>query len=214
MLKPACARRPGRVRSRRHVAADASTSGSRPAGLLLLVLILVTVSIGGIVEITPLFTIESTIEKVEGVRPYSPLELMGRNIYIREGCYTCHSQMIRPFRDEAERYGHYSLAAESMYDHPFQWGSQADRPRSRPGRRQVLQRVAGRPPDRPAQRRAREHHAALRLPARSRPRTPTTSPPTSSPAHRGRALHRRDGSGRQGRSAGAGLGRRRPRGAC
>ena len=97
-------------------------------GFLLLVLILVTVSIGGIIEITPLFTIESTIEKVRGVRPYSPLELVGRNIYIREGCYACHSQMIRPFRDEAERYGHYSLAAESMYDHPFQWGSKRTGP--------------------------------------------------------------------------------------
>jgi cytochrome c oxidase cbb3-type subunit 2 len=97
-------------------------------GLLLLVLILITVSIGGIVEIAPLFTIESTIEKVQGVRPYSPLELAGRNIYIREGCYNCHSQMVRPFRDEAERYGHYSLAAESMYDHPFQWGSKRTGP--------------------------------------------------------------------------------------
>ena len=98
------------------------------SGLLLIVLTLITVSIGGIVEITPLFTIESTIEKVEGVRPYTPLELMGRNIYLREGCYNCHSQMIRPFRDEAERYGHYSLAAESMYDHPFQWGSKRTGP--------------------------------------------------------------------------------------
>lgn len=98
------------------------------SGMLLIVLTLITVSIGGIVEITPLFTIESTIEKVEGVRPYSPLELMGRNIYLREGCYNCHSQMIRPFRDEAERYGHYSLAAESMYDHPFQWGSKRTGP--------------------------------------------------------------------------------------
>ena len=96
--------------------------------LLLTVFILVTVSIGGIVEIVPLFTIESTIERVEGVRPYSPLELAGRNIYIREGCYTCHSQMIRPLRDEVERYGHYSLAAESMYDHPFQWGSKRTGP--------------------------------------------------------------------------------------
>jgi cytochrome c oxidase cbb3-type subunit 2 len=76
----------------------------------------------------PLFTIESTIEEVEGVRPYSPLELVGRNVYIREGCYVCHSQMIRPFRDEVERYGHYSLAAESMYDHPFQWGSKRTGP--------------------------------------------------------------------------------------
>ena len=76
----------------------------------------------------PLFTIESTIERVKGVRPYSPLELAGRDIYIREGCYLCHSQMIRPFRDEVERYGHYSLAAESMYDHPFQWGSKRTGP--------------------------------------------------------------------------------------
>jgi len=96
--------------------------------LLLLVLILITVSIGGLVEIVPLYTIKSTIEPVEGVRPYSPLELAGRNIYIREGCYVCHSQMVRPFRDEVERYGHYSLAAESMYDHPFQWGSKRTGP--------------------------------------------------------------------------------------
>jgi len=97
-------------------------------GIIMAVLILITVSIGGLVEIIPLFTIESTIEKVEGVRPYSPLEQAGRNIYIREGCYVCHSQMIRSFRDEAERYGHYSLAAESMYDHPFQWGSKRTGP--------------------------------------------------------------------------------------
>jgi cytochrome c oxidase cbb3-type subunit 2 len=96
--------------------------------ILMLVLVLITVSIGGLVEIVPLYTIESTIERVEGVRPYSPLELAGRNIYIREGCYTCHSQQIRPFRDEIERYGHYSLAAESMYDHPFQWGSKRTGP--------------------------------------------------------------------------------------
>ncbi len=96
--------------------------------LILLIGILITVAIGGIVEIVPLHTIESTIEKVDGVRPYSPLELKGRNIYIREGCYTCHSQMVRPFRDEIERYGHYSLAAESMYDHPFQWGSKRTGP--------------------------------------------------------------------------------------
>lgn len=90
---------------------------------LLGALALAVVTIGGIVEIAPLFWIQSTVEKVDGVRPYTPLELAGRNIYIREGCYNCHSQMIRPFRDETERYGHYSLAAESMYDHPFQWGS-------------------------------------------------------------------------------------------
>ena len=95
---------------------------------LLLVGSLLVVAIGGIVEIAPLFYLQNTIEKVEGMRPYSPLELMGRNIYIREGCYTCHSQMIRPFRDEVERYGHYSLAAESMYDHPFQWGSKRTGP--------------------------------------------------------------------------------------
>lgn len=96
--------------------------------ILMLVLSLVVVSIGGIIEIAPLFYLESTIEKVNGMRPYSPLELAGRNIYIREGCYNCHSQMIRPLRDEAERYGHYSLAAESMYDHPFQWGSKRTGP--------------------------------------------------------------------------------------
>jgi cytochrome c oxidase cbb3-type subunit 2 len=95
---------------------------------LLLVGSLIVVAIGGIVEIVPLFYLENTIEKVDGMRPYSPLELAGRNIYIREGCYTCHSQMIRPFRDEVERYGHYSLAAESMYDHPFQWGSKRTGP--------------------------------------------------------------------------------------
>lgn len=95
---------------------------------LLLVLSLLVVSIGGIVEIAPLFYLENTIEKVSGMRPYSPLELTGRKIYLREGCYTCHSQMIRPMRDEVERYGHYSLAAESMYDHPFQWGSKRTGP--------------------------------------------------------------------------------------
>lgn len=88
----------------------------------------VTVAIGGIVEIAPLFWIDNTIEKVDGMRPYTPLEQAGRDIFVREGCYTCHSQMIRPFRDEVERYGHYSLAAESMYDHPFQWGSKRTGP--------------------------------------------------------------------------------------
>ncbi|UJW85569.1 cytochrome-c oxidase, cbb3-type subunit II [Devosia sp. SL43] len=95
---------------------------------LLLVGSLLVVCIGGIVEVAPLFYFQNTIEKVEGMRPYSPLELVGRDIYIREGCYVCHSQMIRPFRDEVERYGHYSLAAESMYDHPFQWGSKRTGP--------------------------------------------------------------------------------------
>jgi cytochrome c oxidase cbb3-type subunit 2 len=95
---------------------------------ILAVLALLVVTIGGIVEIAPLFWIDSTIEKVDGMRPYTPLELAGRNIYMREGCYSCHSQMIRPFHDETERYGHYSLAAESMYDHPFQWGSKRTGP--------------------------------------------------------------------------------------
>jgi len=96
--------------------------------LLLGVLALITVSIGGLVQIVPLFAVETTIERVAGIRPYTPLELRGRDIYIREGCYVCHSQMVRPFRDELERYGHYSLAAESMYDHPFQWGSKRTGP--------------------------------------------------------------------------------------
>jgi cytochrome c oxidase cbb3-type subunit 2 len=96
--------------------------------ILMGVLTLITVSIGGLAQIVPLFTVATTIERVEGVRPYTPLELAGRNIYIREGCYVCHSQMVRPFRDELERYGHYSLAAESMYDHPFQWGSKRSGP--------------------------------------------------------------------------------------
>ncbi|MBW6507199.1 MAG: cytochrome-c oxidase, cbb3-type subunit II [Rhodobacteraceae bacterium] len=95
---------------------------------LLLVSSLLVVTVGGIVEIAPLFYLENTIEKVEGVRPYTPLEITGRQIYIREGCYNCHSQMIRPMRDEVQRYGHYSLAAESMYDHPFQWGSKRTGP--------------------------------------------------------------------------------------
>jgi cytochrome c oxidase cbb3-type subunit II len=91
--------------------------------IFLLIGSLLTVAVGGIVEIVPLFTIETTVEHVEGMRPYSPLELRGRDIYVREGCYLCHSQQIRTLRDEVERYGHYSIAAESMYDHPFQWGS-------------------------------------------------------------------------------------------
>ena len=96
--------------------------------IILVIGVLFVISIGGLVEIVPLFYLKSTIEKVEGVRPYTPLELAGRNIYVREGCYNCHSQMIRPMRDEVERYGHYSLAAESMYDRPFQWGSKRTGP--------------------------------------------------------------------------------------
>ncbi len=95
---------------------------------LLLIFSFLVVTIGGIVQIAPLFYLENTIEKVEGMRPYTPLELAGREVYLREGCYVCHSQMIRPMRDEVERYGHYSLAAESIYDHPFQWGSKRTGP--------------------------------------------------------------------------------------
>ncbi len=95
---------------------------------LMIVLIMLAISIGGLVEVVPLYYIDDTVEKVEGVRPYTPLEQRGRDIYIREGCYTCHSQMVRPFRDEDMRYGHYSLAAESKYDHPFQWGSKRTGP--------------------------------------------------------------------------------------
>ncbi|MGC9457041.1 MAG: cytochrome-c oxidase, cbb3-type subunit II [Halothiobacillaceae bacterium] len=95
---------------------------------LLIVLTLLVVSIGGLVEIVPLFHIDETVEEVDGVRPYTPLEQRGRDLYVREGCYACHSQMVRPFRDEMLRYGHYSLAAESKYDHPFQWGSKRTGP--------------------------------------------------------------------------------------
>src|SRR6478735_5848107 len=96
--------------------------------ILLVIGVLIVIAIGGLLEITPLFYLKSTIEKADGVRPYTPLELAGRNVYVREGCYLCHSQMVRPLRDEVERYGHYSLAAESMYDHPFQWGSKRTGP--------------------------------------------------------------------------------------
>jgi cytochrome c oxidase cbb3-type subunit 2 len=96
--------------------------------ILLLIGILVVVAIGGAVEIAPLFWVNGTVEHVSGMRPYTPLELAGRNIYVREGCYVCHSQQIRTLRDEVERYGHYSLAAESEFDHPFQWGSERTGP--------------------------------------------------------------------------------------
>src|SRR5215468_118486 len=129
-------------RSRRRLPPVSRRSGPRNRGtamafrhetieknsLLLLLGILVAVSIGGLVEMVPLFTIGQTIEDVKGIRPYSPLELAGRNIYIREGCYVCNSQQIRTFRDEVDRYGHYSIAAESKYDHPFQWGSKRTGP--------------------------------------------------------------------------------------
>jgi cytochrome c oxidase cbb3-type subunit II len=96
--------------------------------ILLLIGILIVIAIGGLVEVVPLFYLNSTIETADGMRPYTPLELAGRNIYVSEGCYLCHSQMIRALRDEVERYGHYSLAAESEYDHPFQWGSKRNGP--------------------------------------------------------------------------------------
>jgi cytochrome c oxidase cbb3-type subunit 2 len=95
---------------------------------LLIGLVLVVISFGGLVEIVPLFFQHSTTEPVAGLKPYSPLRLAGRDIYIREGCYNCHSQMIRPFRAETERYGHYSVAGEFVYDHPFQWGSKRTGP--------------------------------------------------------------------------------------
>ncbi|MGV6827353.1 MAG: cytochrome-c oxidase, cbb3-type subunit II [bacterium] len=103
---------------------------------LMIILVLITVSIGGLVQIVPLFFQESTTEPVEGLKPYSPLRLTGRDVYIREGCYVCHSQMIRPFRAETERYGHYSVAGEFVYDRPFQWGSKRTGP--------DLHRVGGR----------------------------------------------------------------------
>ncbi len=103
--------------------------------LLMIVLILVVVAVGGLVEIVPLFFQKSTTEAVQGVKPLTPLQLAGRDIYLREGCYNCHSQMIRPFRSETLRYGHYSVAGEFVYDHPFQWGSKRTGP--------DLQRVGG-----------------------------------------------------------------------
>lgn len=96
--------------------------------IFLLVGIILVIAVGGAVEIAPLFWVNGTVEKIDGMRPYTPLELKGRGIYIREGCYVCHSQQVRTLRDEVERYGHYSLAAESMYDHPFQWGSERTGP--------------------------------------------------------------------------------------
>src|SRR5262249_9804221 len=96
--------------------------------ILLVIGVLVVIAIGGLVEITPLFYPKNTLETAEGMPPSTPLDVAGRNIYVREGCYNCHSQMIRSLRDEVERYGHYSLAAESMYDRPFQWGSKRTGP--------------------------------------------------------------------------------------
>src|SRR5512146_3246503 len=103
---------------------------------LMIVLIILVVAVGGLVEIVPLYFQKSTTEPVAGLKPYTPLQLAGRDIYLREGCYNCHSQMIRPFRAETERYGHYAVAGEFVYDHPFQWGSKRTGP--------DLQRVGGR----------------------------------------------------------------------
>ena len=96
--------------------------------LLMIVLILVVIAIGGMVEIVPLFFQKSTTEPIQGLKPHSALQLAGRDVYLREGCYNCHSQMIRPFRSETLRYGHYSVAGEFVYDHPFQWGSKRTGP--------------------------------------------------------------------------------------
>jgi cytochrome c oxidase cbb3-type subunit I/II len=105
----------------------------------MLILSLVVILIGGLVEMIPTFLIQSNVPTITNVQPYTPLELQGRDIYVREGCYTCHSQMIRPFRFETERYGEYSKAGEFVYDHPFQWGSKRTGP--------DLQRVGGKYPD-------------------------------------------------------------------
>ena len=158
--------------------------------MLLLIGILVVVAIGGIVEIAPLFWVESTIEKVQGMRPYTPLELEGRDIYVREGCYLCHSQMIRSLRDEVERYGHYSLAAESMYDHPFQWGSKRTGP--------DLARVGGKYSDEwqrahladPRSGGAGIGDAALRLPGEDAARLSRHRPSAEGQSRCRRALHR------------------------
>ena len=178
--------------------------------ILMLVLTLITVSIGGLVQIVPLFTIETTIERVDGVRPYTPLELLGRNIYIREGCYTCHSQQIRPFKDEVERYGHYSLAAESMYDQPFQWGSKRTGPDLARVGGQLLQRLA-----RGASRLAARRGAGERScrPTRFLADKPLDygdiAAAPQDAARGGHALHRRDDRQRQGRPRGSGRSRSR-----
>src|SRR3954464_14867700 len=98
------------------------------SNFLMIVLILLVVAVGGLVEIVPLFFQKSTTEPIAGLKPYTALQVAGRDIYVREGCYNCHSQMIRPFRAETERYGHYSVAGEFVYDHPFQWGSKRTGP--------------------------------------------------------------------------------------
>ena len=169
--------------------------------IYLLIAALIVISIGGLVEIVPLFYLKNTIETVDGVRPYTPLELAGRNIYVREGCYNCHSQMIRPLRDEVERYGHYSLAAESMYDRPFQWGSKRTGPDlARVGGKysdawqldHLRESALGRAGLDHAVLRAFGEHAARHRPHRRRPERPEGAR---------RALHRRDDRQRRRRRA-------------
>ena len=138
--------------------------------IVLIAGILVVIAIGGLVEITPLFYLKSTIEVVDGIRPYTPLELAGRNIYVREGCYLCHSQMVRPLRDEVERYGHFSLAAESMYDHPFQWGSKRTGPDLARVGAQIFRRMACHASGQSARHRAAIGDARVSVPGRDRSR--------------------------------------------
>jgi cytochrome c oxidase cbb3-type subunit 2 len=125
------------------------------------------VSVGGLVEIVPLFFQKSTTEPVAGLKPYTALQLAGRDVYIREGCYNCHSQMIRPFRAETERYGHYSVAGEFVYDHPFQWGSKRTGPDLRASAA-LQRRLAPRAPEQPARRGAGVEHAGLSVAATTR----------------------------------------------
>ena len=157
--------------------------------IILLLGILLVVAIGGLVEIVPLFYLQSTVEKVEGMRPYTPLELAGRNIYVREGCYLCHSQMIRSLRDEVERYGHYSLAAESMYDHPFQWGSKRNGPDHRARRAEIHRRLADRASEGSALGGAAVDHAELRVPRGNRARHARDRRRGAHQPGRRRALH-------------------------
>ncbi len=145
---------------------------------LMIVLILLVVAIGGLVEIVPLFFQKTTTQPIEGLKPYTALQLAGRDIYLREGCYNCHSQMIRPFRAETLRYGHYSVAGEFVYDHPVPVGQQAHRPRPAARGRQVQRRVAPHPPEQPARRGARVEHAGLSLAGEEQRRRSQPSRPT------------------------------------
>ncbi len=142
---------------------------------LMITLIVLVVAVGGLVEIVPLYFQKSTTEPVTGVKPYPPLQLAGRDIYLREGCYNCHSQMIRPFRAETERYGHYSVAGEFVYDHPFQWGSKRTGPDLARVGGTLLRRLASRAPEQSARRGARVEHAGLSLARSHRARSRTRS---------------------------------------